>query len=193
MDGLEVYRHIKKLRAGTIAIVISAHPNSAQAREALASGAWKVLAKPVQLPLLLDLVEQAVEQPLILVVDDDRELGQNLWDILREQACRVDLAHNEAEAVALLEDTRFQVVLIDLKLPSGGGAGLFRRVRSSSPTTRTILITGHRQETETLVTEVLKDGAQDVCFKPFDIPQLLQAIGIPFVECAPTAAILSKT
>jgi two-component system response regulator HydG len=187
MDGLEVYRQIKKLRARTIAIVISAHPNTAKARQALASGAWKVLAKPVQVPVLIKLIEQAVEQPLILVVDDDRDLCQNLWELFREHGYRVDLALDEAEAVALLDDTRFHVVLIDLKLSSGDGAQLFRHVRTSSPTTRTILITGHRQETDTLVTKIINDGAQSVCFKPFDIPQLLRAIGLPSVEHPPAA------
>ena len=53
MDGLTLYREIKKLRAGTVAIMVTAYASSATAEEALAAGAWQVVAKPVDFPMLL--------------------------------------------------------------------------------------------------------------------------------------------
>src|SRR6185369_7774818 len=47
MDGLMLYREIKKLSAGTVAIVVTAYAGGDTAVEALAAGAWQVLAKPV--------------------------------------------------------------------------------------------------------------------------------------------------
>src|SRR5215831_16644768 len=47
MDGLTLFRHIKKLRADTISIIVSAFATRAVADEAVEAGAWKVLAKPV--------------------------------------------------------------------------------------------------------------------------------------------------
>jgi two-component system response regulator HydG len=179
MDGLELYRRIKQLRSGTMAIIVTAYANTTSAAEALATGAWRVVAKPVDFRKLLELVEQAIDRPLILIVDDDRDLCSNLWDLLRDRGYRVDLAHDENEAVRFLEDRTFQVVLIDIKLPNGNGANLFHRVRSASPGTRTILITAHRHETDSIVEQILQDGAAGVCYKPFDIPQLLSLISPP--------------
>src|SRR5271157_5148783 len=71
MDGLTLYREIKKLRAGTVAIVVTAYAGGRTTEEAQHAGAWQVLPKPVELRKLLGLVEQAVGQPLVLVVDDD--------------------------------------------------------------------------------------------------------------------------
>ncbi len=176
MDGLELYHRIKELRAGTIAIVVTAFASPATTEQALATGAWSVLPKPVNFPKLLSLVEQAIDRPLVLIVDDDRELCANLWDLLRERGYRVDLAYDEQQAAAFLEDRTFHVVLLDLRLPGGSGANLIPRIRASSRGARTILITGHRDEIDEVVTQVLEEGAHAVCYKPFDIPQLLSLI-----------------
>ena len=96
MDGLTLYREIKKQRAGTVSLLVTAFAGPATAEEALSAGAWKVLAKPVDFPKLLHLVEEALDQPLVLVVDDDRDLCENLWDLLRDRGFRVCLAHDLA-------------------------------------------------------------------------------------------------
>jgi CheY-like chemotaxis protein len=176
MDGLTLYREVKKLRAGTVAIVVTAYAGGGTAEEALEAGAWKVLPKPVDFPRLLRLVEEAVGQPLVLVVDDDPDLCANLWDLFRERGYRVALARDEREARGQLGDTRFEVVLIDLRLPEGDGAGVFRLVREANPTARAVVITGHRGETERLVEELVRAGADAVCYKPFDVPRLLETV-----------------
>src|SRR6516162_7310655 len=66
MDGLTLYRELRKLRAETVAIVVSAFAGKDTVSEALAAGAWQVLAKPVEFPQLLKLVDQALGQPLVL-------------------------------------------------------------------------------------------------------------------------------
>lgn len=66
MDGLTLYCEIKKPRADTVAIIVTAYAGSGTAEEALAAGAWQMLPKPVDLPKLLGLVGTALEEPLIL-------------------------------------------------------------------------------------------------------------------------------
>jgi CheY-like chemotaxis protein len=173
MDGLTLYREIKKRRADTVAIIVTAYAGGGTKEEALAAGAWHVLPKPVDPPKLLSLVGEALDQPLVMVVDDDPDLCQNLWDLLRERGYRVGVAHDEEEASKRLKDRAFKVVLIDLKLPKGDGNQVFKLVRKSNPEARTVIITGHRSEMEQLVQSVLKEGADAVCYKPFDIPNLL--------------------
>ncbi len=176
MDGLTLYREIKALRAGTVAIIVSAYATSSTAEAALGAGAWKVLAKPVDLPKLMDFVDEAVEQPLVLVVDDDLDLCNNLWDILRERNYRVCLAHDSDEAAARLKDQAFRVVLIDMKLPKDNGGTVFRLVRNADPRARTVLVTGYRSETDELIAEVVREGADAVCYKPFNVPSLLTTL-----------------
>jgi CheY-like chemotaxis protein len=176
MDGLTLYREIKQLRAGTVAIIVTAYASGGTAEAAGAAGIWRVLPKPIDMPQLLGLVEEAVGQPLVLVVDDDAALCANLWDLLREHGFRVSLAHGQAEASTLLTDTPYRVVLIDLRLADGDGRTVFQQVRRANPQARTVLITGYRSETDQLVQQLLNEGADATCYKPFDVPALLATL-----------------
>ena len=160
MDGLSLYREIRKLRPETVAIVVSAYAAPETAAQALDAGAWRVLPKPIDPPRLLGLLEEAAGQPLILVVDDDADLCVNLWDLLRQRGFRVSVAHDAPEAVMRLGERVFRIVLIDMKLPSGDGIDVFRTVRASNPQTRTVVITGFPSETDTLVGQLLKGRLQ---------------------------------
>jgi CheY-like chemotaxis protein len=177
MDGLTLYREIKKRRAGTVSLLVTAYASPATAEEALTAGAWKVVAKPVDFGRLLGFVDEAIGQPLVLVVDDDHDLCTTLWDLFRDQGYRVSLAHDDREAAGQLMDTRYKVVLIDLRIPERNGGDVFRMVREANPQARTILITGHRSETDPLIDRMVADGADAVCYKPFDVPALLAKLG----------------
>jgi two-component system response regulator HydG len=176
MDGLELYRRIRKVSAGTVAIVVTAYATSTTAQSVLEAGAWRILSKPVDFGKLLALVGEAVEQPLILLVDDDHDLCDSLWDLFRERGYRVALAHDAVEAQQVLAKQVFQVVLIDMKLPRGTGSDVLRTVREANPKAGTVLITGHRTEMETLVEQTLASGADAVCYKPFDVDRLLEIV-----------------
>jgi CheY-like chemotaxis protein len=133
MDGLELFHRIRQRRSGTVGIIVTAYAGTDTAERALAAGAWQVLAKPVDFARLLALVEQALGQPLVLIVDDDPDLCRSLRDVLCDRGYRVCLAHDESGAAAHLRDTSFRVVLIDMKLPRGDGAGVYRLVRQVNP------------------------------------------------------------
>jgi two-component system, NtrC family, response regulator HydG len=177
MDGLTLYREIKKQRAGMVSLLVTAFAGAATAEDALSAGAWKVLAKPVDFSKLLHLVEEALDQPFVLVVDDDRDLCENLWDLLRDRGFRVCLAHDLQNAAEKLRDSSFEVVLIDMKIPDGHGGSVFRMVRDSNPESRTVLITDYRADMDQLVAELLAEGADAVQYKPFHIPDLIETLG----------------
>jgi DNA-binding NtrC family response regulator len=176
MDGLTLYRAIKRLRAGTVAMIVTAYAADDAAEQALQAGAWRVLAKPVDLGRLMPLVEEAVQQPLVMVVDDDHDLCANLWDILRGRGYRVGLAHDAEDAARQLAADDYRVVLIDMKLPGSDGGNVFQFVRRTKPQARVVVITGFRSELQELVQRVVSEGADAVCYKPFDVPLLLETI-----------------
>jgi CheY-like chemotaxis protein len=176
MDGITLYRRIRDLCSDTVAIIVTAYATRDATEEALAAGAWKVAPKPIDFPKLLKLVDEAMDQPLVMIVDDDPDLCANLWDLLRERDYRVSIAHDEREARQRLQGASFRIVLIDMKLPNGDGTQVFRLVRDANPQARTVIITGHRSELDTLVQKVMREGADAVCYKPFDVPTLLNTL-----------------
>lgn len=176
MDGLTLYREIKKIQPSIVSIIVTAYTSHGTEAAARDAGTWKVLAKPVDLGRLLPLVDEALQQPLVMVVDDDHELCTSLWDLLRDHGYRVCLAHTVAEAEAKLKTKTHRVLLVDMKLPGGSGTDVFHAVRQIDPQARTILITAHRTELQQLIEQVLSEGADAVCYKPFDLDQLLETL-----------------
>lgn len=173
MDGLTLYHHIREDRSDTVAIIVTAYATPQTTEEALKSGAWQVLQKPVDFSRLLSLVEGAVNQPLVMLVDDDKDLCSNLWDMLRDRGYRVCVAHSEQEAAQLLNDRDYQIVLVDLMLPGGDGNTVLNLIHERHPEARTVLITGHPEALNRELADLKTDA---VCYKPFDIPGLLQTI-----------------
>jgi DNA-binding NtrC family response regulator len=176
MDGLELYRRIKQTSAGTVALIVTAYASSDTAKSAIAAGARCVLSKPVDIGKLFDLVQSSLETPLVLVVDDDHDLCDNLWEILHERGFRVHVAHDVSDAGRTLQSCRFQVVLLDMKLPGGDGRDVLQVVRTTNPQARTVVITGNRSEMESRVQQALSEGAAAVAYKPFDVPTLLKMV-----------------
>jgi two-component system response regulator HydG len=178
MDGVAVYRQIKRLRPETVAIVVSAFSGSDLAEKAVEEGAAQVVAKPVDVPQLLTAIETSLAQPLVLVVDDDADFCANLWQILSKRGYRLALAHTADQARRQLGMKSFDVVVIDLKLPgSESGEDLIRAVSKTNPNARRILVTGFRDESLETIHQLIDQGVDAVCYKPIDIDNLLNMLG----------------
>jgi len=176
MDGVELCRRIRDHRTGTVGMILSAYVGPEAAAEAVAAGAWRVLAKPIDPVELMGLIETALDTPLVMVVDDDRDLCGALRDSLIEHGFRVSEAHSAGEAAHHLRGGAPHVVLIDLKLEDADGLDVFRQVQSRSPAARSILITAFRDEMASRIGQALELGATSVHYKPFEPARLIESI-----------------
>jgi DNA-binding response OmpR family regulator len=174
MNGLEVYRQLKQLWPGMPVIVVTAYANGDAAAEILAAGACDIVSKPVDVPRLLEAIEGLIDRPLVLLVDDDRELCASLADVLADCGYRVTVAQNHAQTLAALEGRTFQVLILDMKLPQSNGLEVFRQARARCPELRVLLITGFRTEMQSLIELALLEHADAVCYKPLDMGELLE-------------------
>lgn len=175
MTGLDLYRRIRELQPGTVAVLVSAYTDAATRDAALGAGIWKVLPKPIDLTRLFGLVDEAMGQPLVLVVDDDADLCATLWDIFRERGYRVCLAGDAHTAANRLRDRAYKVVLVDLRLPDADGAAVVHAVHEADANARAVIITGH-PESAPLVLDALREGADAVCYKPLDVAKLVEVL-----------------
>lgn len=129
IDGVELYQRIKRIQAGVAFFIITAFTESDRAQAATEAGAWEVVPKPLDFARLLDSIQGALQRPLLIVVDDDEELCLSLWDLLRQRAFRVCLAHDVEDAERKLAARRYDAALIDLRLPGGGGTAVLHSLR----------------------------------------------------------------
>ena len=112
-----------------------------------------------------------MDTPRILVIDDDPSLRMTLNCILTAKGYETMLAQNGAEGLALLEQCRCNVVLIDIGLPDMPGLEVLDRVKADFPDTETIILTGNT--TLDCAIEATNRGAFSYQLKPYDVEQLL--------------------
>ncbi len=173
MDGLTLYDRIRVIQSDIVAIIISAYASPETTEKALTAGAWHVLSKPLDLRMLLPLVMQAANQPMVMIVDDDVALCESLWDLFRLEGYRVLITHDEESAIKYLQSDKYDVVLVDLKLPEGSGINVLQAIKQIAPNSATILITGNYADLEAQNSELPDVGVTAICEKPFDIPKML--------------------
>ncbi|MEM6366114.1 MAG: response regulator [Planctomycetota bacterium] len=178
MNGVTLYQQIKKLRPSMAAILITAWAGSRGASEARDEGTWDVFRKPVDMQRLLDRIDDVIQAPLILVVDDDHEFCDSLWQILNERDCRVSIAYNESQAIEQLQQQTFQIAIVDLKLGEDDGRAVIERIAQSTPQAKTVLVSGHANDAQHLIDSLGAARVHLALPKPVDIDQLLAAIAI---------------
>jgi len=112
----------------------------------------------------------------ILVADDDANIRTTIQEVLRKYKADVAIAASGTEAISLLEQRPFELVLSDIKMPDKTGYEVFavaRRVNQSLPV---ILMTGFGYDPNHSIVRASQEGLAAVLFKPFKVDQLLTEV-----------------
>ena len=109
-------------------------------------------------------------QDHVLVVDDDAELRDLLSEYLARNGFRVSVARDGREMRQLLEDTEFDIVVLDVMMPGEDGLALCRDLRAHS-NLPVIMLTARSEELDRIIG--IEMGADDYLTKPFNPRELL--------------------
>jgi two-component system response regulator QseB len=115
-------------------------------------------------------VYQRVSNPSVLYVEDDPEIAAMTVEVLAE-AYDVDHVSDAVRAVDHALRRRYDVMVVDRRLPRGDGIDVVRAVRTARITTPILLVTALGSVRERV--EGLDAGANDYLVKPFDYDELL--------------------
>ena len=116
----------------------------------------------------------------ILVVDDNPQIVDIVGTYLRQEGYGVLGALTSDEGLKLAILSRPELVLLDIGLPGTNGIELLKRIRSLSPTTRVIMVTG--KSDPVLARETLELGALAYIDKPFDFAYLKRVIAMALMS-----------
>lgn len=111
----------------------------------------------------------------VLLIEDDKSLGRAVRDHLVNQNNAVDWAETLEDAYAAVSTTRYDFILLDLRLPDGSGLDFLKNIRTKNLTSPVVILTAHDQISERI--EGLNSGADDYIVKPFDLYELTARIG----------------
>jgi DNA-binding response OmpR family regulator len=115
----------------------------------------------------------AARAPRVLLVDDDRELCQMLSEYLDAEHFDVKSVHDGSDALAELQLSNFEIVILDVMLPSVGGLDVLRKL-GASYTTPILMLTARGDDVDRIVG--LELGADDYLSKPFNPRELVARI-----------------
>ena len=127
---------------------------------------------------------QALQDPHLLVVDDDERLRALLQRYLASNGFRVSVAANAADARTLMKSMAFDLLILDVMMPGESGFELTQAVRASSAVP--ILMLTAKGEAQDRI-EGLERGADDYLPKPFEPRELVLRVGALLRRAAPPA------
>lgn len=107
----------------------------------------------------------------ILIVDDNRELCENLAEILRLKGYETVEAYDGYQAIEAFRNDHFKVVLLDVKMPGLSGIETLKILKHIKPDITVIMITAFADDV--LYKDELKNIEFDVIQKPLDIDKFL--------------------
>ncbi len=106
----------------------------------------------------------------ILVIDDEKNIGEVIKLIFEKEDYDVTLAFNGEEGKEKIQNEYFDVIISDIKLPDVSGMEILKLTKNLYPEVPVIMITAYAS-TSTAV-QAMKLGADDYVIKPFDIDEL---------------------
>ncbi len=110
----------------------------------------------------------------MLCVDDKEELRVNLKQQFDAEDFQVDTAENGVQALEMISRKRYDIVLLDLKMPKMDGKGVLLELKKLQRIPKIVMLTG--VDDVPTAQECVRLGAKDYIAKPYDPEELLHVV-----------------
>lgn len=110
----------------------------------------------------------------LLVVEDERSIANQLQQLLQKERYHCDVAYTYNEAIALIDDKRYDLILLDWNLPDGDGLTLLSQLREEDILTPVLMLSANTEIDDRV--SVLDAGGDDYLCKPYSHIELLARI-----------------
>ena len=104
-----------------------------------------------------------------MVVDDELSIRESLKGWLQQDGYQVETAAGGPEALAKNAESRFDIMLIDVKMPEMDGLTLLKKIKATDTDIAIVMMTAHGAIQDAV--EAMKLGAYDYLLKPFDLEE----------------------
>jgi len=125
----------------------------------------------------------------VLVIDDDAVVGRSFDRVLSDKGYEVSTAVSGEQAMETLENTNFDVVFTDIKMPGMDGLEVTERIKAKCPWTPVVVITGYGTQANEVRASVL--GASGFVRKPLT-PEMIESITLKAVNDATLPEVVTE-
>ncbi|MBD3363451.1 response regulator [Candidatus Dojkabacteria bacterium] len=112
----------------------------------------------------------------LLLVEDNKHLGNILSEVLSDQGYRLDWVCDGEEGIKIAKENKgkYDCIILDIMLPKKNGYEVCTEIRNNSDFTKILMLSALRKDEEKI--NGLHKGADDYLTKPFEMPELLARI-----------------
>lgn len=110
----------------------------------------------------------------ILIVEDEKELCDTIAKSLHHAGYEVDTCYDGVEAMTIIQEEAFDLIVLDLNLPGMDGMEILRRMRQTDDETKVLILSARSQIADKV--DGLDAGANDYLEKPFHLQELAARI-----------------
>jgi DNA-binding response OmpR family regulator len=115
----------------------------------------------------------------VLLIDDDKELSGEMTEILEAEGFTVKVAFDGKQGERLIRKSRYDIILVDFKLPGMTGTDLLKKVKSLILGSRIFVISGRPFMEKFIKEEGLSKIVNGIVTKPFVVRKFLDKIRAP--------------
>jgi len=109
----------------------------------------------------------------ILIADDEASIRETIHDVLKKFGCNVTICKDGYEAISLIEQQPFDLIISDIKMPHRNGYEIYAAAHRANEDMPVILMTGFGYDPNHSIVRATQEGLSSVLFKPFKVDQLL--------------------
>jgi two-component system response regulator HydG len=175
-NGVESFLEIKKLKPHARVYMMTGYSVEELLQQAIDNGAMGVLSKPIDTRKVLTALKDAEPSGIVLIAEDDPDLGPELRDIVADSGYRVELVRNGRDAIAAVRRGGIEVLILDLKMPLINGIEVYTTLKREERAVPTIIITGSAHEYHDTLEAIRDVTLTGILNKPFDPLALLQRL-----------------
>jgi len=172
-NGVESFLEIRRMKPGARVYMMTGYSVEQLLQQAMANGALGIFSKPVDPGKVLSEIEKLEPSGIVLVAEDDPDLGPQLQQLVAETGRRCELVRNGKEAIERVECGGVDVMILDLNMPLINGIEVFTMLRKRNISVPTVMITACRDRFADAFEAMRDVEYTGVLNKPFDPAELL--------------------
>lgn len=172
MNGVETFKKIKECSPETAVIMMSTYSVNDLVRDAIEEGAYACLTKPFDMDTIIDTISEVGAKPFVMVVDDDPDLCNLLYDRLRDAGCNVITKTSGMEGIEAARRHIPDVLFLDVMMNGLNGLETLKKINDlfGDKAPKTIIMSAY-DSTENF-DQAKKLGAVACMRKPLNMTKL---------------------
>ena len=186
VNGVEALKTIRTVAPHLTVIMMTAFTSDELVEEARRASAVEILAKPFDIARVLDSDQQqraagrdagrprVTGRGGVLIVDDDPGICETLSDVLEERGYHVRVFQRARAALEQLVSAPTDAAILDIMLPDMSGLDVLQAIKTASPATEVIVITGHASLPTAI--RAIDGSAFAYLVKPVEVEHLLSVL-----------------